>query len=363
VIRIKDLSADFDSFKLDDINLHVLEGEHFVLLGPSGAGKTLLTEIILGLRRHSKGEILLGGQTVRGSPVDGISVSYVPQDLAIFPHMGVRDNITFGARVRRMEPASMGRKLAELAELLDITDLLDRPSTATLSMGEKQRVALARALIVEPRILFLDEPFSSLDFYIRRQLIEKLQEIKSTLSVTIFQVTHNHEEAFMLGDRIAIMFEGRIAQVGPPMELQRRPASLEVARFLLAQNIFEGEVVEVDHEAGRMRTRVDGVCLISPAVDQLSCGQEVSAVIRPEEVHIIRPDRPLGAKVRENLFDGRIEKRIPTPGGYVLTTRIEGLRTPVEIRLSNCAFDDLDLTSKSRVRVSLKAEALWLIPR
>jgi ABC-type Fe3+/spermidine/putrescine transport system ATPase subunit len=361
VIRIRGLSADFDSFRLEDIDLHVMEGEHFVLLGPSGAGKTLLTEAILGLRRHSKGGILLGGQTVRGRPVDGVSVSYVPQDLAIFPHMGVRDNITFGARVRRMEPASMGRKLAELAALLDITDLLDRSSTDTLSMGEKQRVALARALIVEPQILFLDEPFSSLDFYIRRQLIEKLQEIKSALSVTIFQVTHGHEEAFMLGDRIAVMFEGRIAQVGQPWELQRRPVSLEVARFLLAQNIFEGAVVEVDQEAARMRTRVDDVCLVSPVVDQLSCGQKVSAVIRPEEVHIIRPDRPLGAKVRENLFDGRIEKRIPTPGGYVLTTRIEGLRTPVEIRLSNCAFDDLDLTIKSRVRVSLKAEALWFI--
>jgi len=363
MIRIRGLFANFDSFRLEDIHLQVVEGEHFVLLGPSGAGKTLLTETALGLRRHSKGEILLGGQTVRGGPADGVSVSYLPQDLAIFPHMGIRDNITFGARVRRMEPASMRRKLAELAALLNITDLLDRPSTDTLSMGEKQRVALARALIVEPRILFLDEPFSSLDFYIRRQLIENLQEIKSTLSVTIFQVTHDHEEAFMLGDRIAVMFEGRIAQVGQPWELQRRPVSLEVARFLLAQNIFEGEVVEVDQEAGTMRTRVDGVCLVSPAVDQLSCGQKVSAVIRPEEVHIIRPDRPLGAKVRENLFDGRIDKRIPTPGGYVLTTRIEGLRTPVEIRLSNCAFDDLDLTSKSRVRVSLKADALWFIPR
>jgi ABC-type Fe3+/spermidine/putrescine transport system ATPase subunit len=363
MIRIKELFADFDSFRLEDIHLHVLEGEHFVLLGPSGAGKTLLTETVLGLRRHSKGEILVNGQSVRGSPVDGVSVSYVPQDLAIFPHMSIKGNITFGARVRRMEPASMAAKLGELAELLDITDLLDRPSTDTLSMGEKQRVALARALIVEPQILFLDEPFSSLDFFIRRQLIEKLQEIRSTLNVTIFQVTHDHEEAFMLGDRIAVMFEGRIAQVGPPLELRRRPVSLEVARFLLAQNVFEGQVVEVDRQAGRMRTRVDELCLVSETADHLSCGQNVSAIIRPEEVHIIRPDRPLGPKVRENLFDGRIEKRIPTPGGYVLTTRVQGLRTAVEIRLSNCAFDDLDLSSKSRVKVSLKAEALWFIPR
>jgi ABC-type Fe3+/spermidine/putrescine transport system ATPase subunit len=363
MIRISGLSASFDSFRLKDIHLHVAEGEHFVLLGPSGAGKTLLTEIALGLRRYSEGEILLGGQPVRGGPVNGVSVSYVPQDLAIFPHMGIRDNITFGARVRRMEPATIERKLRELAALLDITDLLGRQSTDTLSMGEKQRVALARALIVEPRILFLDEPFSSLDFYIRRQLIEKLQEIKNTLSVTIFQVTHDHEEAFMLGDRIAVMFEGGIVQVAPPSELQRRPASLDVARFLLAQNIFAGEVMEVDEKTGRIRARVGDLCLVSSAVDELSCGQKVSAVIRPEEVHIIRSDRPLGPKVQENLFDGRIDKRIPTPGGYVLTARIEGLKTPVEIHLSNCAFDDLDLGSRSRVQVSLKAESLWFIPR
>ncbi|MGQ9573363.1 MAG: ABC transporter ATP-binding protein [Dehalococcoidia bacterium] len=363
MIRIRGLSASFDSFRLKDIDLDVAEGEHFVLLGPSGAGKTLLTETILGLRRHSEGEILLGGQPVCGGPANGVSVSYVPQDLAIFPHMCIRDNIAFGARVRRMDPPSIDRKLGELAALLGITDLLDRWSTDTLSMGEKQRVALARALIVEPRILFLDEPFSSLDFYIRRQLIEKLREIKSTLSVTIFQVTHDHEEAFMLGDRIAVMFEGKIVQVGPPWQLQRRPASLEVARFLLARNIFQGEVEEIDQRAGKMRARVDALCLVSPAVDQLSPGQKVSVVIRPEEVHIIRPDRPLGPKVRENLFDGRIEKRIPTPGGYVLIARIEGLKTPVEIHLSNCAFDDLGLDRRSRVQVSLKSEALWFIPR
>lgn len=363
MIRISGLFANFGSFRLEDVDLQVTEGEHFVLVGPSGAGKTLLTEVILGLRPHARGEILLDGQLVRGHPIDGVSVSYVPQDLALFPHMSVRENITFGARVRRVERASTERKLAELAALLDITDLLERHSIVTLSMGETQRVALARALIVEPRILFLDEPFSSLDFYIRRQLIEKLQEIKTTLSVTIFQVTHDHEEAFMLGDRIAVMFGGGIVQVGPPQELQRRPVSLEVARFLLARNILEGEVAEIDHKAGKMRTQVDGVCLVSPAFDQLHCGQKVFAVIRPEEIHIIRPDRPLGPKVRENLFDGRIERRVPTPGGYVLTARVEGLKTRVEIHLSNCAFDDLNLGQRSRVQISLKAESLYFIPR
>jgi ABC-type Fe3+/spermidine/putrescine transport system ATPase subunit len=281
----------------------------------------------------------------------------------VFPHLSVRDNVTFGARARGMDPRLARSKLDELSSLLNITHILDRRSPGTLSMGERQRVALARALFIEPRVLFLDEPFSSLDYYIKRQLIEKLREIKDTLSVTVLQVTHDHEEAFMLADRIGVMFEGRIAQVGTPWELQRRPATLEVARFLLAQNIFDGEVVEVDPESNRVKTRVGELVFTLTAVNGLSRGQKVSVVIRPEEVHVIRPDRPLGPKVQDNLFTAHIDTRIPIPAGYILVTHIEGLSEPVEIHLSSCAFDDLGLESRSKVPVSLKAESLWFILR
>jgi len=363
VIEVRGLCARFDSFRLENVDLDVAEGEHFVLVGPSGAGKTLLTEAVLGLRRHSGGEVVVGGRVVRGEPIDSVPVSYVPQDLAVFPHLSVRDNVTFGARARGMDPHLARCKLEELSSLLNIGHLLDRRSPSTLSMGERQRVALARALFIEPRVLFLDEPFSSLDYYIKRQLIEKLREIKETLSVTVFQVTHDHEEAFMLADRIGVMFEGRIAQVGTPSELQRRPATLGVARFLLAQNIFDGEVVEVDPGSDRVKTRVGDLLFTSTAVNGLSRGQKVSVVIRPEEVHVIRPDRPLGPKVQENLFTAHIDSRIPIPGAYILVTHIEGLAGPVEIHLSSCAFDDLGLESRSTVPVSLKAESLWFISR
>lgn len=363
MINIREVCARFGSFRLEKVDLDVAEGEHFVLLGPSGAGKTLLVETVLGLQAYSSGEVLVAGQMVRGEPINSVPISYVPQDLAVFPHLSVRDNITFGARARRMGRQQVSAKLEELSELLNIGHILDRRAPSTLSIGERQRVALARALFIEPRILFLDEPFSSLDYYIKRQLIEKLREIKATLKVTVFQVTHDHEEAFMLADRIAVMFEGRIAQVGGPSELQRRPATLEVARFLLAQNIFEGEVVEVDSESGRAKTRVGELLFTSTTVNGLSRGQKVSVMIRPEEVHVIRPGRPLGPKVQDNLFSAHIDTRIPVPAGYILVARIEGLNRPVEIHLSNCAFDDLGLENRSTVPVSLKAESLWLIPR
>ena len=363
MIKTRGVCARFDSFRLEDIELDVGEGEHFVLVGPSGAGKTLLMEIVLGLRRYSEGEVVVAGRLVQGEPIDSVPISYVPQDLAVFPHLSVRDNITFGGRARGVDQQWASRKLEELSALLNIGHILDRRSPSTLSIGEKQRVALARALFIEPRVLFLDEPFSSIDYYIKRQLIQKLREIKDALGVTVFQVTHDHQEAFMLADRIAVMFEGRIAQAGSPCELQREPGTLEVARFLLAQNIFEGEVVEVDPRSDRVKTRVGELLFTSTAANGLSCGQKVSVVIRPEEVHIIRPDRPLGPKVQDNLFAAHIDTRIPTPGGYILVTHIDGLGRPVEIHLSSCAFDDLALEDRSTVPVSLKAESLWLIPR
>jgi ABC-type Fe3+/spermidine/putrescine transport system ATPase subunit len=363
LISISGVRASFGSFRLENVSLDVREGEHFVLLGPSGAGKTLLVETVLGLRRYCEGQVVVAGRVVRGEPVDSVPISYVPQDLAVFPHLSVRDNITFGGRARGMDRRRTSKKVEELSGLLNIASILDRRAPSTLSIGEKQRVALARALFIEPRVLFLDEPFSSLDYYIKRQLIEKLREIKDTLSVTVFQVTHDHEEAFMLADRIGVMFEGRIVQVGTPLELQRRPATLEVARFLLAQNIFDGEVVEADLGSDRAKTRVGELLFTSTASNGLSRGQKVSVVIRPEEIHVIRPDRPLGPKVQENLFTAHIESRIPIPAGYILVTHIEGLGGPVEIHLSSCAFDDLGLESRSTVPVSLKAESLWLIPR
>ena len=363
MIQVKNLSARFGSFEIKNVSFSLREGEHFTLLGPSGAGKSLLSEIILGLRRYQSGEIRVGGEYVSGKAANRVAISYVPQDVALFPHLGVLDNILFGARVRRIESEVVKQRLKKISGILKIDPILKRGEIGTLSIGEMQRVALARALIIGPRVLFLDEPFSSLDYHIKRQLIEELKKLRRALSITIFHVTHDHEEAFMLADRIGVIFSGRLAQIGSPVGLQRCPTTLQVAQFLMARNIFDARISEIDPLTHRAIVNIGNLKFISTAFDKVNSGQGVYAVIRPEEVHIIRPNRPLGPKVRENLFQAGIKGRTPQPGGYLLSASLDGLNRPIEISVSNCAYHDLKLDVVDSIRVCLKSDSLWLIPK
>jgi len=333
-----------------------------VVLGPSGAGKSLLIETILGLRSHREGEIKFNGKPFLNDN-DLPPISYLPQDLALFPHLSVLDNIIFGAKVRKTSTSIIERKVNELVDLLKIGHLLNRRHPDSLSMGEKQRVALARALIIEPQILFLDEPFSSLDHYIKRQLIENLHQIKKRFLVTIFHATHDQEEAFMLADQMAILFDGVNEQVGNPADIQQRPANQKVARLLMAQNILDGKIEKIDSEKNKMLICTGGIKLISPIIKDLSCGQDVSIVIRPEDIHIIRPNRPLGPKVRENLFDACIERTVRIPGGHILSVHIAGIDHTLEICLSKCAFKDMELKAGMAIRVCINSESLWSMPK
>jgi ABC-type Fe3+/spermidine/putrescine transport system ATPase subunit len=238
VITIENLAVTRGGFTLRDVDLTLRRGDYLTLLGPSGAGKTVLLEAIMGLTRPSRGRIFLNGEEATFVPPERRGISYLPQDLALFPHLSVRDNILFGARMRGMGEGEMSERLGELVTLLDLGGIIGRGGVGTLSGGEKQRVALARALMPRPSILFLDEPLSALDAFIKRQLQVKLRDINRSLGVTIIHVTHDRQEAFMLGEKIAVLIGGCLQQVGSRDEIYYRPASLDVARFLLTRNIF-----------------------------------------------------------------------------------------------------------------------------
>jgi ABC-type Fe3+/spermidine/putrescine transport system ATPase subunit len=245
MIRLEQLTAHQGTFHLGPIDLDLEDGGYLTILGPSGAGKTVLLEMCLGLTIPASGRLWLDGVEATRLPPEQRRIAYLPQDLALFPHLSVRDNILFGARQHRLADDTLQERLRELVALLDLDGILARPSIETLSGGEKQRVALARALLPGPKLLFLDEPFSALDAAIKRQLQIKLRQINRELNVTILHVTHDQEEAFLLGERIAIMIAGRLRQVGRRDDIYYRPASLDVARFLRNQNILELQVREV----------------------------------------------------------------------------------------------------------------------
>jgi len=360
MIRIKQLTARQGNFLLGPIDLDLEPGGYLTILGPSGAGKTVLLEICLGLVAPVSGELWLEGVEVTRLPPEQRQIAYLPQDLALFPHLSVRDNILFGARQQRLDPDVIQSRLQELIDLLALDDILGRPAVGTLSGGEKQRVALARALLPGPRLLFLDEPFSALDAAIKRQLQVKLRQINREMGVSLLHVTHDQEEALLLGERIAVLIGGRLRQVGSRDDIYYRPASLDVARVLRNQNIYERQVEQV-YANGSFKLAGD-LPLITSGCPGVGPGDRVAVGIRSEEVTIIRPGRPIGPDLQENLFEAKVIDILGFGGTHTLTVAVTDSEIHLDVELPNCAFRDLGYAIGDRLRIALRRRSLWTLP-
>jgi thiamine transport system ATP-binding protein len=243
VLAVERATARFgERVALDAVSLEVAKGEVVTVLGPSGCGKTTLLRAIAGLQPLDAGRVLLAGADLDGVAPHRRGIGLVFQDLALFHYRDVFGNVAFGLRMQGMAPEPIAQRVGELLELVGLAGYERRP-VATLSGGEQQRVALARALAPEPRMLLLDEPLGSLDRLLRDRLLEDLARLFDELGVTAIYVTHDQAEAFALGDRVAVMRDGRIVQLGAPDELWSRPADADLARFIGLRNVEGGEVV------------------------------------------------------------------------------------------------------------------------
>ncbi len=231
MIRTEDMTFSVGTFRLQRLSVEIAQGEYLVMLGPPGSGKTIFLECMCGLKRIESGRIFIDGRNVTNLEPRLRGIGYVPQDYALFPHLSVRRNITFGLRGRR----GADEKVTKTADLLGIRQLLARP-TSGLSGGEKQRVALARALVLQPKILLLDEPVCALDEVTRQEVCAQLRNIQRKFNLTTVHVSHNLEEAFSVADRAAILHNGVLKQIGTMDELVTRPNSDFVARFMRAEN-------------------------------------------------------------------------------------------------------------------------------
>lgn len=316
MIELRELGLRRGGFSLRGVNLRIAGGECFVLVGPSGAGKTLLIESVLGVSQPDTGQVLVDGRDVTRLPPEQRAFSYVPQDLALFPHLGVRDNIAF-ARQRRVPREEVTRAVREAAGWLGIAHLLERPSVADLSGGEKQRVALARALVAAPRALFLDEPFNSLDAALRLELCRELGDLRRRMGLTTVLVTHDHHEAFVLGDRMAIMLDGRILQVGTPEEVYRRPANVEVARLLLVENLLPVERAVPGRAPGFSVYRASGMDLCGPEAPHLPAGPGLRLGIRAHHIRVYNAEGEVSGEA-VNRVTVRLRRVVPQPGRRML---------------------------------------------
>jgi ABC-type Fe3+/spermidine/putrescine transport system ATPase subunit len=352
MISVRNLSVRFGRFALSDISLEIGGGEFFLLLGPTGAGKSVLLETILGIKKPDKGEILLDGRDITRLPPEDREIAYVPQDLGLFPHLSPRENILFGARIRRIDGETVRRRLDYLRDHLQLDAVMDRSDIATLSGGEKQRVAFARALITKPKILFLDEPFSALDAYIRRHIQFQLKRLQKAIDLTVFHVTHDQEEAFLMADHMAIMINGRIEQRGRPDECYNTPANERVANFLLMQNIFDTEVIGVEPERSAIRCKVGSIIFHVETTRPIKVGKPLKLGIRPEEIVIVSPDKPIKPSFEENLF------RVTVDSLFNL-----GSRTMVRLAFPDGEGFFIDATFSYRITKSIRVregDGVWI---
>jgi iron(III) transport system ATP-binding protein len=283
---------------LADISLAVARGELFAFLGPSGSGKTTLLRLIAGFGTPSSGRVLIGERDVTSLPPWSRNVGMVFQSYALWPHMTVAKNVAFGLERRRLARAEIDRKVAEALALVGLTAFADR-RPAQLSGGQQQRVALARTLVIEPEVLLLDEPLSNLDAKLRVEMRAELRRLQRKLGITAIYVTHDQEEANAIADRIAVLNEGRIQQIGTPVELYDCPANRFVATFLGTVNLIDGQL-----ETGGRFVTADGFSLAG--IDGPAGAAQVS--IRPQAIAIGPADGGIPATITEHEFLGAVSR-------------------------------------------------------
>ncbi|MFN4171041.1 MAG: ABC transporter ATP-binding protein [Pseudorhodobacter sp.] len=281
---------------LDDVSVTIGAGEFFTLLGPSGCGKTTLLRLIAGFEAPTSGTILLDGQDITALPPNRRPVNTVFQSYALFPHLTVAQNISFGLEMQGKPRAEVAARTDEMLSLVKLDTFADR-KTSQLSGGQQQRVALARALAPQPRVLLLDEPLSALDLKLRKEMQIELKRLQTETGITFIFVTHDQEEALTMSDRIAVMSAGRVQQVGAPRQIYTRPVNRFVADFIGETNFLMGT-------AAPGGVRLDCGALIE--VEGADHAGRVTVAVRPEQVRIVPPEDPgsIPATLRDWVYFG-----------------------------------------------------------
>ncbi len=363
MIRIEGLTILFESFKITDLNIQIEEGGFHFLLGPTGSGKTLILESIMGLRKPRAGRIWIGDREVQDLPPEYRGISYVPQDLALFPHLKVKENILFGIRARDLDIKTYEEYVDALVEVMKIGHLLDRyPSH--LSGGEKKRIALLRALAPKPKLLLLDEPLSGLDPSMKVDIQHLLKNLHASFHTTTLCVTHDFEEVYFLGDEMTIFIDGKVEQVGKRDDVFLRPNSRRVAQFLGAKNLYRAKVLENKKSSQRVILGVNGLHFSVPMSlyqDRMEVGEEVDLFIRPEEVMILREGKLVKDSLRQNIFEGTILDITDRERYHTVYFQAAEGKILFEISIPNYAFRNLNLSTGKMARIALREESLWVM--
>lgn len=313
MVELQNVTKQFGETKVvQDVSLQVREGEFLTLLGPSGCGKTTTLRMVAGFEQPTLGSIVLDGKRVDGTPANKRNVNTVFQSYALFPHMNIYDNVAFGLKMRGENKAVIKEKVTKMLELVRLQGYENR-TPAQLSGGQKQRIAIARALINNPKVILLDEPLGALDLKLRKQMQVELKHLQQQLKITFIYVTHDQEEALTMSDRIAVMNNGFVEQIGTPVEIYEKPKTKFVADFIGETNLFEGEILKVGTKYAYIN--LDGK-EIEVRNEGLKVGEKIYLTIRPERISI-DADHSKGedsvnikGKFKERIYVGSVSKMV-----------------------------------------------------
>lgn len=307
ILELKNLKKLYgDIVAVGDVSMEIMDGEFLTLLGPSGSGKTTILLMIAGFENPTNGEILFQGKPINPVPVEKRNIGMVFQNYALFPHMTIFGNLAFPLKMRKVGKQEKERRVKQVLDLVQLPGYENR-SPKQLSGGQQQRIALARALIFDPPVLLMDEPLGALDKKLREHMQLEIKHIQSQLKRTVIYVTHDQEEAMVMSDRIAVMNEGEVMQVGTPGELYEKPVNKFVAGFIGESNFIEGKSVDIKggvvtiqmDDESRHQLRWDG---------DVAIGDEVCFSIRPEKMFILneekRPENALNGIIEEIIYIG-----------------------------------------------------------
>lgn len=298
LIELKNVKKSFDGVTnvIEDFTLEVKKGEFVTFLGPSGCGKTTILRMIGGFDIPTEGTILLDGKDISKLPPNMRPVNTVFQKYALFPHLNVYDNVAFGLKLKKMDKKERDEKVKKALEMVDLEGF-EKRSIHTLSGGQQQRIAIARAIVNEPEVLLLDEPLSALDAKMRKEMQIELKNMHKKLGITFIFVTHDQEEALTMSDKVVVMADGEIQQVGTPEEIYNEPSNLFVADFIGESNIFKGKMT------GKLKATFGGATF--DCVDDYEKGTIIDVVIRPEDVEITSPENgQIKGKIISSHFIG-----------------------------------------------------------
>jgi spermidine/putrescine transport system ATP-binding protein len=346
IIELVGVSKSFDDYQaLHKTDITIRNGEFITLLGPSGCGKTTLLRLISGLETPDSGKVFIHGYDVTNTPPEQRNLNMVFQSYALFPHMSVYENIAFGLRCKKVAPEELESRVSNILKIVKLKHLANR-KPSQLSGGQQQRVAIARAAVNEPIVLLLDEPLSALDYSLRKEMQIELKQLQRRLGITFVFVTHDQEEALSMSDRVAVMNEGYIEQLGTPKDVYEDPINLYVAEFIGEANIFTTDILKTFDN--KLVAKIEDKKFTLNNEKKLTAGQKAHIIIRPEDINVWGTEETSAEEVK-TMLPGVVEQVIYKGSTVDLIIALPGGKKILATEFFNEDDEKLDYHSKEKV--------------